>query len=945
MPQDPFELLAPEVREAARKMGIVVPTPPQEAAISPILAGKNVLLISPTGTGKTEAALMPVFTKLLSQPLTDGIKILYIAPLRALNRDLLVRLEEWGESLRIKITVRHGDTPPSERQAQAKRPPHMLITTPETLQAILPGKLMRRHLRSVEWVIIDEVHELLDDKRGAQLTVALERLEALAGEFQRIGLSATIGAPEVAGGFIGGVHRVEVIDVGGKKELKIKVESVAPNPQDFKTAEEVAVDPTTAARLRLLRQLLAGGSTLLFTNTRETAEFLGSKLRMLGLSADVAVHHGSLAAEARIEAERRFRSGDVKCVICTSSMELGIDIGAISFVAQYSSPRQVVRLVQRVGRSGHRLGLPSTGVVLAVSPDDAAEAAVISRRALGGELESPVFHKCPLDVLAHQLVGISLDLGSVKIADALSLLRKAYPYREVGEKVVEEVLAYLAEVGLISLQQGTFKARKRGYEYYFSNLSMIPDVRHYTIRDVVSGRNVGRLDETFVAEYVAEEETFICKGETWRVLEIDREKLQVLVESCYDPFGAIPVWEGELIPVLWEVAREVGELREKVKELLERGVNKREILARCMEKYPVSEEAGEWIIDQIRKVREENLPIPGRKVVVERGEGFVVIHACLGSLVNQTLALVLGSLITARLGESVRVKSDPYRIAFISSNERLAEVLLDSLRSLRPEHLPHLLTVALKQAPMLHWRLVNVAKRFGAIKRDADLRQISIRRLLIHFTGTPVFREAVREAMTEKLDMERTKEVISSLREGRIQLEVVERVEPSSLAWPILNEFVGREILAPERAKREILKVVKDRLERTVVNLFCLNCYSPSPPTRIRGLPEKIICRKCGATFVTAIFHLPKEAMSLLKKNARGEKLTRDEGREVERYRLAAALVQEYGRRALLAMAGRGVGPRTAARILRSSYPIEEDFYHEVLKAELLYARTRRFWD
>ncbi|MEM3519402.1 MAG: DEAD/DEAH box helicase [Candidatus Hadarchaeales archaeon] len=941
-----FDLLAPEVREVAREIGITTPTPPQEIAIPKILSGKNILLIAPTGSGKTEAALLPLFTSFLSLQQPEGIKILYIAPLRALNRDLLARLESWGQKLGMRITVRHGDTPSPERQKQAKESPHMLITTPETLQAILPGKLMRRHLQGVRWVIVDEVHELMDDKRGVQLAVALERLRTLAGNFQRIGLSATVGSPDEAGKFIGGGEEVEVLEVKAEKELRVRVEVPVPVAADAEVAEELMIDPMVAARLRMLQEMLVGGSALLFTNTRESAEFIGSKLMQLGLSGKVAVHHGSLAAETRMEAERKFRKGELKSLICTSSMELGIDIGFISSVIQYSSPRQAIRLVQRVGRSGHRLGVPSRGTILAISPDDACEAAVISRRAMAGELERPTPYELSLDVLAHQLVGFSLDLGTVEVGDALSIIRRAYPYRNMEKEQLERVLRYLAGLGLVSFDGGKFKARKKSYAYYFSNLSVIPDVRRYDVRDVASGKKIAKLDEEFVAEFVWEGATFICRGETWRVVEVDHERLVVSVEPHGDPLGAIPVWEGELIPVPFEVAQEVGEVREMVWGLLKSGRERKEMVARLMERYPVSEAAGEWILDQVSALVEEEFPVPtARRVVVEVIEGSVVVHASFGSLVNQTLGLAIGGLITARLGEGVRIKVDPYRIAFIHPDERLGEITVEIMKSLRPEHIRPIVERVLRGAPMFHWRLINVGKRFGAIKRDAKLGKMRVKWLVESFSETPVFEEALKETAVEKLDVKRAEEVASGMREGRIAVEEVTREEPSVLAIPILNEFLGGEVILPKRAEREILKAVKARLERTGVTLFCMNCSRSAPATRVGRLPEKPVCKNCGATLMTGIFGDVRRAEALLKKYARGEKLSRDEKKEVERYSLGASLVQGFGRKALMVLAGRGVGPRTAARILRRSYGSEEELLREILKAELLYARTRRFWE
>ena len=248
--------LEKKVREVAREFGIVELTLPQTMAIPQIIEGKNVLLIAPTGAGKTEAALLPVFSKLVSGERGDGIKVLYIAPLRALNRDMLKRFEDWGKKLEINLTVRHGDTTLAERRRQATEPPDMLITTPETLQAILPGKRMREHLKSVRCVIVDEVHEIYQNKRGVQLSVGLERLSELAGNFQRIGLSATLGEPSGAAEFLAGKNReIIVLDATMEKDIEVEVESPAPTKADLQLTEKLGTDPTTAARLRRLNEL------------------------------------------------------------------------------------------------------------------------------------------------------------------------------------------------------------------------------------------------------------------------------------------------------------------------------------------------------------------------------------------------------------------------------------------------------------------------------------------------------------------------------------------------------------------------------------------------------------------------------------------------------------------------------------------------------------------
>ncbi|MEA2032317.1 MAG: DEAD/DEAH box helicase, partial [Euryarchaeota archaeon] len=389
-----FSLLNAEIQnvlEKTEKFSARAPTEPQELGIPLILEGKDVLLIAPTGSGKTEAAVLPVFQKILEakekrrNSEEKGFYALYITPLRALNRDMLSRLEQWGVQLGITIEVRHGDTSTYARRRQALNPPDMLITTPETIQAMIPGKRLRENLKLLQYVIIDEVHELANSKRGTQLAVALERMAELAGDFQRICLSATVGNPEEVAKFFAGCGRekMQVVntDTVSTKAIEIEVLNPKKTKRDENKAKELGVDPEVIAHVRTIRAAVKKcKSSLIFVNTRRAAEMLASIINKFepGL---IGVHHGSLSKEIRIDAEDKFKQGAIKGLICTSSMELGIDIGSIELVIQYTSPREVTRLVQRVGRASHFVQKISAGKVIALTPDDIAESLVIARRA------------------------------------------------------------------------------------------------------------------------------------------------------------------------------------------------------------------------------------------------------------------------------------------------------------------------------------------------------------------------------------------------------------------------------------------------------------------------------------------------------------------------------------------------------------------------------------
>jgi len=403
-----FAVLSNTIQQVLAEAGIVQPTPPQSAAIPEIMAGKNILLIAPTGSGKTEAVLLPIFDLLIKTPERHGISIIYITPLRALNRDLLQRMKIWSSKLGFSVEVRHGDTPTKERRKQAIKPPDLLVTTPETLQAILPGKRMRTHLQHVRWVVIDEVHQLAGDRRGVQLTVALERLRKITtSEFQRIGLSATVGNPSAISSFIAGNREIKVVQVAPPKEAEYFVEYPHPTDEDNIVAQKLLTAPEAAARLNRIWELVeAHESALIFVNSRSNAEMIGSRFQQL--KRNVGVHHGSLPKEERVRVEDTFKSGRIKAIVCTSTLELGIDIGNVDLTIQYMSPRQVSSLIQRVGRSGHRLDRISKGTIIAVSTDDLLESIATIFNCQEKQIEPVKIHENALDVLAHQIACILL---------------------------------------------------------------------------------------------------------------------------------------------------------------------------------------------------------------------------------------------------------------------------------------------------------------------------------------------------------------------------------------------------------------------------------------------------------------------------------------------------------------------------------------------------------
>jgi ATP dependent helicase, Lhr family len=445
-----FAALHDAIKAALAERGFDEPTEPQRLAIPLVLEGRNVLIVAPTGSGKTEAAILPVLSKFLELGAAEpGIYILYITPLRALNRDLLDRLKWWGARLGISVDMRHGDTDEADRQRQSRNPPHMLITTPEMLQAILTGKRLLEHLKQLRWVVVDEVQELAEDKRGVQLSVTLERLRYHVGrDLQMIGLSATVGSVDEVARFLFGVGRpYEVVQVNVVRRMSLEIVRPTPGDGDRADAQRLSIHEDVVARLRTIKELVeANRATLIFVNTRSMAELLGFRLAQAYPDLPASVHHSSLSKMVRLSVESGLKSGKLKAVVATSSLELGIDIGHVDLVIQYLSPHQVVRLMQRVGRSGHRLTSVPRGVIIGDDVNDVLEAFEIVRRAKSGLLEATKVPYKPYDVLANQVAAFLMLRPRWKLQELYEVVRRAYPYRDLTLDELKRVVKFMDQL-------------------------------------------------------------------------------------------------------------------------------------------------------------------------------------------------------------------------------------------------------------------------------------------------------------------------------------------------------------------------------------------------------------------------------------------------------------------------------------------------------------------
>ena len=942
-----FSQLHPKVQQFLKEKKIVEPTEPQKQALPEIINGAHVLLIAPTGHGKTESALLPVFHQFLQKreqapvfSAEKGISILYITPLRALNRDMLKRTLSWGAALGISVAVRHGDTTQSERTRQSRNPPDMLITTPETFQILFVGKNLRKHLQKTCWVIIDEIHELAHDERGAQLAVGLERLEFITKQqshsFQRIGLSATVGSPKEVARYLGGLTQnqqfrpVSTISIDAIKDLELSVEMPQVSDEDFVDSARLTLDPRSFAALRRCKTLMDEHvSVLFFTNTRDGAEILSSRFHVWSPDYPLSVHHGSLSKQVRVEAEDQFKEGILKTLICTSSLELGIDVGNTDFVIQYNSPREVTRIVQRIGRSGHRIGETSKGVIIATTPEDLAESLVIARKTLAGELEVFSVRRNPLSVLCNQIISTSLSESRIHEDVLYQMLLQSYPFHTLRKERFHEIVNQLIRQRSIWYEDNHLGKRRNSRNYFLDNISMIPDEKTYSAVDISSRKTVGKLDERFVLNMGVDGHRFILRGRPWKIVQIEEDKLLMVQDQ---ELGEAPSWVGEDIPVPFDVSMEVGRMRRLIVE------------KQPLPSYPCDKETFSAITDQIVEQEKEGLVVPtDRTFTLEVQNRHLIINSCCGTKGNETIGRILSALLAQSIGESVGITNDPYRIHLELPYRISAEKIKELFFSVTPDSLEFLLSKMLKNSSFIRWQLVHAARKFGALRKDFDFQNIGIKKLFTLFDHTPIFDEALEKLIWERMDISQAEHIFQQIQQGSIEL-IIQKISPIGQAG--METIKG--LMAPKRADKIILKALINRIEETKITLACVNCKK-TWHVHVRNADNHPVCPRCEALKIAALpRHREKEFHILTKR-----KPNLEDKKEIKRIHKNASLILTYGKPGLVTLMGRGIGPDTAARILRRYNPIDLqrdpevlfDLIRQIHTAEIHYAQTRGFWD
>ncbi len=832
-------------------------TPPQQYSFKLISSGENIIATAPTGSGKTLAGFMVILNELFKlgekAELRDGVYCIYISPLKALDNDirknLLIPLNEireiasgMGKTLpEVRIGVRTGDVSPEEKQRQLRWPPHILITTPESLAVLLNAPKFIEHLKTVRWVIIDEIHELANNKRGVHLSLSLERLRELVdNDFVRIGLGATLHPLEEAAKFLAGYDSKDrfrscrLVDVSWHKPLDLKV--LSPMQDIVRSSAE----QSNIALYKLLDDLIGKHrTTLIFTNTRSGTErvvyHLKQKWKEKYSDATIGAHHGSLSRETRLDIEDKLKNGLLRAVVCSTSLELGIDIGYIDLVVQVGSPKSVTRAVQRTGRSGHRFKDTAKGRIIVLDRDDLVECTVMLKCARERRLDSVRIPKNCLDVLAQHIVGMGLN-RKWEVGEALKVIKRSYCYRDLKKQDFTALLKFLAGhyadledrrvYGKIWFDEAEGVFGRRG-KYtrliYYLNLGTIPDEVKIDVYRYRDKRYIGGIEEGFL-ERLKPGDIFVLGGRLYK-FRFARAMRCYVEDAPADAVPTIPAWFSELLPLSFDLALEIQSFREQMKVKLHKGEKKNEIVKWLLSTYPVDKYAANSIYEYFK---EQHIfthgRIPGKqRILIEKtsdlsGKQFLIFHSLFGRRVNDAIARAIAIITSDLVNSNVATIVSDNGFAMLIPEKKAGEADVDQvIRTLLESDIEELLKQNIRRTELMKRRFRHCAARSFLVLRNYKGYKISVSRqqlssqTLLNIceeidSNFPVVQETYREILQDTMDLNKAEDIIKLMRKGKLDYEIINTAVPSPFAHNLI--VLGEaDIMLMEDRKRRLLEL------------------------------------------------------------------------------------------------------------------------------------------
>lgn len=795
---------------------------PQKYAIYNIHSRINTLVSSPTGSGKTLSAFSAIINELIGLSergiLEDKIYCVYTSPLKALTRDIEVNLnrpleeinELAGKDLGIRIGVRTGDTTQTERSSMLRKPPHIFITTPESLALVLSSYKFVEHLKNVEWCIIDEIHALAENKRGVHLSLSIEILAALSQYMCRIGLSATISPLEEIAKFLVGYKNgkendCDVVDIRFQKQLDFKV--ISPLDDFINTTHLETSDKLYSLIDKLIQE---HKTTLIFTNTRSATERVVFNLKYKfpeNYTENIGAHHSSLSKELRFDIEERLRQGKLKCIVCSTSLELGVDIGSIDLVICLGSPKSVARALQRQGRSGHALHDTIKGRIIVLDRDDLVECSLILKSTIERKIDKIHIPTNCLDVLAQQIDGIAVS-QRIHVDDLFKLIRGSYCYKDLDRKTFMEVIEYLAgryvsledryvyakiwydeETGLIG------KKGRLGRVIYMTNIGTIPDETFVQVK--VGSQVIGSIDEGFL-EKLRTGDVFVLGGNTYEFKFARGMVAQVNASSGRPP--TVPSWFSEMLPLSFDLALEIGKFRRLMEEKFKSEKTKEETLKFINDYLYIDGNAANAIYEYFKE-QFDYAEIPNdKKIIIENyndeKKKYIVLHTLYGRRVNDCLSRAFAYAIsrTRHFDVEIGINDNGFYIALPKNKTVQAKEVISLLKS---KEIDKVLALAIDKTEVMKRRFRHCATRSlmilrnykGNIKRvgrqqvSSMILMTALKRISNDFC---ILKEARREVLEDLMDIENTKLILKNIEEDNIKIKEIFTAIPTPFAFNIV---------------------------------------------------------------------------------------------------------------------------------------------------------------